>query len=153
MGTYHVVVSCDNFLVNKTHLEKYLNKIVQQNGANTQIKCIQVDDNLRNFISRFNHLETSSICAINVNEKLDDVNYWWLGYAMGKGLEVLAYSEDMDEINVCHNFQDIMNIYEDVGEFIGAIGDVFSNLTPKNDIYIDDWETQHKPAEIERGGV
>ncbi len=151
MGTYHVFISCDSFSVNEAELDQFLNKLIQQDGRNTKVKCIPKIETLSDFIHRFNRVEKSSIYVINANEKLDNISYWELGYAMGKGLDVIGFSENIDEINSCLDFKHIINVYDDLEEFVEAIEDLFANLTPKENIFVDDWDTQQKAAEIERG--
>lgn len=148
MGTYHVFISCDAFHIEEEELERFLNKILKRDA---KIKCIPKSNDLSFSRSRFDRLKKSSIYVVNVNKELDKNSCWELGYAMGNGLEVIGYSGNLNEITICDNFKNILNIYDSDEDFVEAIGDTLPNLIPKDDVFVEDWEIQRRPAEIERG--
>lgn len=90
--------------------------------------------------------EQSTVYVINTHKKLDNINYWEIGYAMGKGIEIIGYSDGNNQKKIPDYIENLIDVPENVKMFIEKIGDIIDNLKPKQDIFAQDWADQLKPA-------
>ena len=78
----------------------------------------------------------SSIYVVNTNEEPDYVNYWELGYAMGKGLKIIGYSDGENEIKIPEDMKNLIRpIPKDINQFVERISLALGNLTTKRRNY------------------
>lgn len=156
---YHLFLSCENISVKNEKIEKFLNKIIEQDpqasSGNIKIKCMcRHDDNINVLKNNLDHLEKSTIYIVNTHEELDSINYWEIGYAMGKGIDIVGYTDGESKKNIPGNIENLIYIPENIEMFIDKIEDIIDNLKPKQEIFARDWIEQSKPAEKEiEGGI
>lgn len=152
MGTYYILLSCKNISLDNTHIQEYINERIPI-SKNTIIKCISKHDDLVSSRYTIDKRAHSSIYVVNTNEKTDYVNYWELGYAMGKGLPIIGYPEGENAIEIPEDMKNlIIPIPKDIDQFMEEINLALNDLTPKEEVIKEDWNKQPKPAKKEYEG-
>jgi hypothetical protein len=152
MKTYYIFLSCSEILVENTHIHKYLKDRILKKDIS--IRCISKHDNLVSSRSYIEKRVGSSIYVVNTNEEPDYVNYWELGYAMGKGLAIIGYSEGENEIKISEDMKNlIIPIPKDINQFLEEINLALDDLTPKEEVIKEDWNRQPIYAKREFEGV
>ncbi len=158
---YNLLLSCEDILVENQKIERLINKMIESdqqtgnngNGIRIECKCGHNYD-IKQLISYLSDCEQSTVYVIDTHKELDNINYWEIGYAMGKGIEIIGYSDGESEKKIPENIESLINVPENSKMFIENIRDIINNLKPKQDIFAQDWADQLKPAEKEiEGGI
>lgn len=148
MGTYYIFLSCNEILVENTHIQEYLKDKISKKDIS--IRCISKHDNLVSSRSYIEKRAGSSIYVVNTNEEPDYVNYWELGYAMGKGLAIIGYPEGEHEIKIPDDMKNlIIPIPKDINQFLEEINLALDELIPKEEVLQEEWNRQPIPAKKE----
>ena len=96
---YHLFLSCEDILINDQKIEDLINKIIEQdpqagkNGTKIVERMCRPSEDIKQLKGYLHGRERSTVYVINTHKKLDNINYWEIGYAMGKGIEIIGYSE------------------------------------------------------------
>jgi nucleoside 2-deoxyribosyltransferase len=89
MDTYHVFLSCDDDInIEDKCIEEFLSEKLPKEIV---IESIKKHDNIKLAQEDLNDLEKSCIYVVDTHKDFDNITYWELGYAMGKGIEVIGY--------------------------------------------------------------
>ncbi len=153
MGTYYIFLSCNDILVENTHIQEYLkDKIILKKDIS--IRCISKHDDLESSKCEIDELADSSVYVVNTNEEPDYVNFWELGYAMGKGLRIIGYPEEENEIKIPEDMKNIIRpIPKDINQFVKRIRRALPNLTTKEEVIEEEeWNLQPRSAKKEFKG-
>lgn len=157
---YHLFLSCEDILINNQKIEDLINKIIEQdpqagNNGKKIVECMcRHSADIKQLKSYLHNRELSTVYVIDTHKELDDINYWEIGYAMGKGIEIIGYSDGESEKKIPSNIENLIDVPENIKMFIEKMGDILNTLKPKQDIFAQDWVTQLKPAEKEiEGGI
>ncbi|WP_440956412.1 hypothetical protein ACSAZK_05670 [Methanosarcina sp. Mfa9] len=149
MGTYYIFLSCNKISVEDAHIQEYINKRIPK-SKDIFIRCIPKHDNLEYSKYAIDKRVGSSIYIVNTNEEPDYVNSWELGYAMGKGLTIIGYSEGKNEIKIPEDMKNLIRpIPKDINQFVENINLTLDELTPKEEVIEEDWNRQPIPAKKE----
>jgi hypothetical protein len=152
MGTYCIFLSCNKILVENTHIQEFINERIP-NSKDIFIRCIPKHDDLEYSKDEIDGRAGSSIYVVNTNEEPDYVNSWELGYAMGRGLQVIGYPDGENEIKIPEDMKNLIRpIPKDINQFMEKINLALDNLTPKEEVIKEDWNRQPKPAKKEYEG-
>lgn len=155
---YHLFLSCEDILINDQKIEELINKIIEQdpqagnNGKKIVERMCRHSTDIKQLKGYLHGREKSTVYVINTHKELDSINYWEIGYAMGKEIEIIGYSDGESEKNIPENIENLLNVPENNKMFIEKIGDIIDNLKPKQDIFAEDWTDQLKSAEKEIEG-
>ena len=155
MGTYYIVLSCDEIFVEGRRIQEYLEEIISKKDIS--IECISKHDDLESSKCEIDELEGSCVYVVNTNEEPDYVNFWELGYAMGKGFKIIGYSEGENEIKIPEDMKNLIRpISKDINQFVKRIRLALPNLTAKEviikKIEKDEWDRQTTSAKKEFKG-
>lgn len=152
---YHLFLSCEDILVENQKIESLLNKIIESDqqtgdsGRKIVKRLCRKDYEIKELKDKFDRFNKSSLYVVNTHEKLDNINYWEIGYAMGKGIEVIGYSDGESEKKIPENIEDLINVPRSVTNFIEHIMSVIDDLEPKKDIFSQEWLKQLSAAKKE----
>ncbi len=150
MGKFHVFLSCeDEVLVNNESIELFLNKIAPQGCT---IKCIK-HKNIKISKEDLDDLKESSIYVVDTHKQFDNITYWELGYAMGKGIEIIGYYDGKNIKKIPSDVEELITIPHDITRFLEKLNRALSELKPKEYPLIEDWDKQYKPSKKEAGAI
>ena len=150
-GTFHVFLSCDDdILIKNEKIELFLNKLVPPDIA---IKCIKKHTKIKLSKKDLDDLKESSIYVVDTHKGLDNITSWELGYAMGKGLEVIGYYDGTTGIKIPSDVGEIIGLDEtdDLNRFVENINRALADLTPKEYVFNEDWDMQYKMSKKQSG--
>ena len=146
MGKYHVFLSCeDEVLIDDENINSFLNNLAPKDCT---IECIK-HKNIKLTKEDLDDLEESSIYIVDTHQGFDEIAYWELGYAMGKGLKVIGYHNSKSDMKIPPDIKELINIPSDITRFVKKINWAFAELKPKECPLQDDWNKLHKPSEKE----
>lgn len=141
MGKYHLFLSCkDDINIQNEKIEEFLSKklpkdiIIERINKPKDIKLAKDD---------LDDLKESSIYVVDTHKDFDNITYWELGYAMGKGMEVIGYYDGKNIKKIPSDVEGIINIPRDITRFLDKINRALSELKPKELPLIEDWDKQH----------
>ena len=83
---------------------------------------------------------------------MDNINYWEIGYAMGKGIKIIGYSDGKNEKKIPKNLENLINVPENIDMFIKNIRYTIPYLDPIQDIFAQEWPEQLNAAKKEFKG-
>jgi len=155
---YHLFLSCEDILINDQKIEELINKIIEQDpqagksGKKIVERMCRHSTDIKQLKGYLHGRDKSTVYVINTHKELDSINYWEIGYAMGKEIEIIGYSDGESEKKIPENIENLLNVPENNKMFVEKIGDIIANLKPKQDIFAEDWTDQLKPAEKENEG-
>ena len=146
MGKYHVFLSCKGeVLIDDKNIPDFLNKFLNKGCT---IECINHKDiNLTK--EDLDDLKESSIYIVDTHQGFDEIAYWELGYAMGKGLKVIGYHNGESDMKIPPDIEELINIPSDIKRFVTKIDRAFAELKPKECALKDDWDKQLRPSQKE----
>lgn len=152
--TYHVFLSSEEDIhINNEKIELFLNNLVPQGCT---IRCIKKHKNIKLSHKDLHDLKDSSIYVVDAHRGLDNISYWELGYAMGKGLEVIGYYDGKSEIKISRDVKELIGIDEtidDIKRFVDTINRTLADLKPKEYPFSEDWDKQYVPSKKEGGAT
>lgn len=153
-GTYHVFLSCEeDVFVDSDKIELFLNNLVSSEGKT--IRCIKRHKNIKLSRKDLNDLKDSSIYVVDTHKDLDNISYWELGYAMGKGLEIIGFYDGKNEIKIHKDVKELIGTDEttdDINRFVDNINRALAKLEPKEYPLREDWNGQY-PSSKKVGGI
>ena len=138
MGTYHVFLSCeDDINIEDKCIEEFLSEKLPKEIA---IESIKKHDNIKLAQEDLDDLTESCIYVVDTHKDFDNITYWELGYAMGKGIEVIGYydGENMKKIPI--GVQEVISIPHNINRFLDKLNRVLSELKPKEYPFVEDWD-------------
>jgi hypothetical protein len=152
MRKYYIFLSCSNIFIEGTHIQQYLKEKISKEG--TSIGCIYKQSDLESSKCGIDDLTGSSIYVFNTNEAPDYMNYWEIGYAMGKGLKIIGYPGDESKQKIPEDMKNLIGpIPKDINQFVKRISLALVNLTPKDEIIKEEeWNQQPQSAKKEFEG-
>lgn len=143
MRKYHVFLSCKGDVkIEDENIDIFLNQIAPKDCT---IECIKHQD-IKMSKEDLDDLEESSIYIIDTHKGFDNIAYWELGYAMGKGIEIIGYHDGKNDIHIPNDIKNIINISYDIERFVTKINRAFEKLKPKEYPIPEDWNKQRKPS-------
>ena len=150
MGKYHVFLSCkDDITIDNEKFNELLNKKLPKDVS---IECIKKHDDFKLAKEDVDDLEESCIYVVDTHKDLDNLTYWELGYAMGKGIEVIGYYDGKSIKKIPLDVEKIITIPRDITRFLIKINRALAELKPKDYPLINDWDKQRifagKEAEV-----
>lgn len=149
MGTYYIFLSCNQLFIDDEHIQKYINDRLSPK-KDVFIKCIPKHDDLEYSKDEIDGLAGSSIYIVNTNEELDYVNSWELGYAMGKGLQIIGYPNGEKEVKIPEDMRNLLRpMPKNIYHFMEKINRALDKLAPKEEVIKEDWNQQPLPANKE----
>jgi hypothetical protein len=138
MGTYHVFLSCeDDINIEDKCIEDFLSEKLLKNIA---IESIKKHDNIKLAKEDIDDLEESCIYVVDTHSDFDNITYWELGYAMGKGIGIIGYYDGENKKEIPREVQEVIIIPPDIKRFLEKINRAFSGLKPKEYPLIEDWD-------------
>ena len=144
MGKYHVFLSCkDDITINNEKFNDLLNKKLPKDKV---IECIKKHDDLSLAKEDVDDLEESCIYVVDTHKDLDNLTYWELGYAMGKGIEVIGYYDGKSVKKIPSDVEKMISIPRDITRFLEKINRALEKRKPKDYPLNNDWDKQHTPA-------
>lgn len=148
MGKYHIFLSCEgDVLIKDEGIEHFLNKIAPKGCT---IECIK-HKNIKISKEDMDDLKESSIYVIDTHKGFDNLTYWELGYAMGKGLEIIGYYDGKSDIRIPSDVKELISIPTNIDRFVTKINRALGELKPKEYPLKEDWEKQYVPSKKEGG--
>ena len=146
MRKYHIFLSCEGSIqINDEELNLFLNKLAPKDCT---IDCIKHKD-IKLTKEDLDDLNKSSIYIVDTHKSFDDIICWELGYAMGKGLEVIGYNNGESDVKIPFFIKEFINIPPDIDRFVTKINRAFEKLKPKEYPLKEDWDKQLIPSKKE----
>jgi nucleoside 2-deoxyribosyltransferase len=148
MGTYHVFLSCEGDInIGDDCIEEFLSKNLPRDIA---IESIKKHDNIILAKEDLDDLEESCIYVVDTHSNFDNITYWELGYAMGKGIEIIGYYDGKTTKNIPTDVEGLISIPQDVIRFLKKINRALSKRKPEEyPLDEDDWNKLQKVSEKE----
>lgn len=141
MGKYHLFLSCkDDINIQNEKIEEFLSKKLPKDII---IERINKPEDIKLAKDDLDDLKESSIYVVDTHKDFDKITYWELGYAMGKGMEVIGYYDGKNIKKIPSDVEGIINIPHDITRFLDKINRALSELKPKELPLIEDWDKQH----------
>lgn len=138
MGTYHVFLSCeDDISIEDKCIEEFLSEKLPKETA---IESIKKHDNIKLAQEDLDDLKESCIYVVDTHKDFDNITYWELGYAMGKGIEVIGYYDGENRKKIPIEVQEVIAIPHNINRFLDKINRVLSELKPKEYPFVEDWD-------------
>lgn len=138
MGKYHVFLSCeDDINIGDDCIEEFLSKKLPKDIA---IESIKKHDDIILAKEDMDDLEESCIYVVDTHSDFDNITYWELGYAMGKGIEIIGYYDGKNIKKIPSEVQEVISIPYDINRFLDKINRALSELKPKEYPLIEDWD-------------
>jgi nucleoside 2-deoxyribosyltransferase len=151
MKKCHIILSCnkEDITVENECLEDFLNTYASD--LDIKIKCIGKHNNVSASKIHLDELKENSIYLANINTKLDHVNFWEIGYAMGRELPIIGFSSAENGSLLLNNDIDqiVSPVVRNIDQLIDTINLKMSNLKPKVFPIRDDWEEQSRVVGID----
>ena len=140
---YHVFLSCrDEINIGDECIETFLNKMLPRG---IDITSIKKHDDIKLAKEDLDDLEESCIYVVDTHKDFDNITYWELGYAMGKGIEIIGYYDGKSIKKIPSDVEGLISITDDIHRFVKKINRALSELKPKEYPLIeDDWDKQQK---------
>lgn len=140
MKKYHIFLSCDDdILIDEDCIEKFLSKILK-NGQNLAFESIKKHNNLEMSKIDLDELKTSSIFVVNTLKDMDNITYWELGYAMGKGLKIIGFWDGESSMKIPTDVKELISpIPSDIYRFVERINRALRELEPAEYSLEKDW--------------
>lgn len=85
-------------------------------------------------------LEKSCIYVVDTHKDFDNITYWELGYAMGKGIGIIGYYDGKNKKGIPREVQEVISIPHDIKRFLEKINRALSDLKPKEYPLTEDWD-------------
>lgn len=152
---YYLLLSSEDISVNDEKIERLINKMIESgahtgnnNGIKIECTCKHNYD-IKRLINYLRGREKSTVYVVDAHKELDNINYWEIGYAMGKGIEIIGYSDGESEKKIPKDLENILNVSEDTNLFVENIINILNNLEPKSDVFSEDWRDQLSSAKKE----
>ena len=144
MGKYHVFLSCkDDINIENECIEKYLNKMLLTKDR--VIESIKKHDNIKLAKEDLDDHKESSIYVVDTHKDFDNITYWELGYAMGKGIEIIGYYDGKTTKNIPSDVEELINIPQNLIRFLKKINRALNNRKPEEGPLDDrDWNNLQK---------
>jgi len=148
MGTYHVFLSCeDDISIGDDCIEEFLSKNLPKDIA---IETIKKHDNIILAKEDLDDLEESCIYVVDTHSDFDNITYWELGYAMGKGIEIIGYYDGKTIKNIPADVEGLISIPQDIIRFLKKINRALSKRKPEEyPLDEDDWNKLQKVSKKE----
>lgn len=141
MGKYHLFLSCkDDINIQNEKIEEFLSKKLPKDIV---IERINKPEDIKLAKDDLDDLKESSIYVVDTHKDFDNITYWELGYAMGKGMEVIGYYDGKNIKKIPSDVEGIINIPRNITRFLDKINRALSELKPKELPLIEDWDKQH----------
>lgn len=151
MGKYHVFLSCkDDINIESEKIEEFLSKKLPKNIA---IESIKKHEDITLAKEDLDDLKESSIYVVDTHKELDNITYWELGYAMGKGMEVIGYYDGKNVKKIPSDVEGLITVPHDIIRFLDKINRALSGLKPKEYPLIEDWDKQYKSSKKDAGAA
>lgn len=147
MGKYHVFLSCkDGINIGDQGIDEFLSKFLKkvQKDKDITIESIKRHDDITNAKEDLDDLKESCIYVVDTHKDFDNITYWELGYAMGKGIDVIGYYDGKNLKKIPLDVEKIIPIPHDISRFLDKVNRALSIKTPKELPLFDDWNTQKK---------
>ena len=125
---YHLFLSCEDIQINDQRIEDLINKIIEQdpqvgnNGKKIVERMCRHSEDIKQLKGYLHGREQSTVYVIDAHKELDNINYWEIGYAMGKGIEIIGYSDGESEKKIPEDLENLINIPEDTKLFVEKMG-------------------------------
>ena len=148
MGKYHVFLSCkDDINIGNECIEEFLNKKLSKD---IDIESIKKHDDIILAKEDMDDLEKSCIYVVDTHSDFDNITYWELGYAMGKGIEIIGYYDGKTTKNIPADVEGLINIPQDIIRFLKKINRALSKRKPEEyPLDEDDWNKLQKVSKKE----
>lgn len=152
MGKYHVFLSCkDDINIDNEKIEEFLSKKLPKNIA---IKSIKKNEDIKEAKEDLDQLKESSIYVVDTHKEFDNIAYWELGYAMGKGIEVIGYYDGKNMKKIPSDVEGLITVPHDLARFLDKINRALSGLKPMESPLIDeDYNKQYKTSKKDAGAA
>jgi len=140
MGTYHVFLSCEGGInIGDQCIEEFLSEKLHKDIA---IESIKKQYNIILAKEDLDDLEESCIYVVDTHKDFDNITYWELGYAMGKGIEIIGYYDGENRKKIPPKVQEVISIPQDIDRFLDKINRALAKLKPKEYPLKEDWNKQ-----------
>ena len=148
MSTYHVFLSCEDGIdIGGDCIEEFLSKNLPKDIA---IESIKKHDDIMLAKEDLDDLEESCIYVVDTHSDFDNITYWELGYAMGKGIEIIGYYDGKTTKNIPADVEGLINIPQDIIRFLKKINRALSKRKPEEyPLDEDDWNKLQKVSKKE----
>ena len=148
MSTYHVFLSCeDDINIGGDCIEEFLSKNLPKDIA---IESIKKHDDIMLAKEDLDDLEESCIYVVDTHSDFDNITYWELGYAMGKGIEIIGYYDGKTTKNIPADVEGLISIPQDIIRFLKKINRALSKRKPEEyPLDEDDWNKLQKVSKKE----
>jgi len=138
MGKYHVFLSCEEDInIEDDCIEGFLSKKLPKH---IDVESIKKHDDIKLAKEDLDDLQESCIYVVDTHSDFDNITYWELGYAMGKGIEIIGYYDGKNIKNIPPEVQEVISIPHDISRFLDKINRALSELKPKEYPLIEDWD-------------
>jgi hypothetical protein len=129
MGKYHVFLSCkEDVNIENERIEEFLNKMLHKDRV---IESIKKHDNIKLAKEDLDDHKESSIYVVDTHKAFDNITYWELGYAMGKGIEIIGYYDGKTTKNIPSDLEELISIPQDIIRFVKKINSALCNRKPE----------------------
>lgn len=147
MKRFNLILSSDDdVLIEGDCIEDYLSKKLNL-GPDVYFKRIKKRDSLEISKEDLDDLKESIIYVVNTHKNMNEITYWELGYAMGKGLKVIGYLDENSSMEITSDVKRLISpIPENIQRFLEKIDRFVDNLVPQKVSVEINWEEQNKPA-------
>ena len=148
MGKYHVFLSCeDDINIGDDCIEDFLNKNLPKDIA---IESIKKHDDIILAKEDLDDLEESCIYVVDTHSVFDNITYWELGYAMGKGIKIIGYYDGKNTKKIPSDVEGLISIPHDIVRFLKKINHALSKQKPEEyPLDEEDWNKLQKVSKKE----
>ena len=148
MGKYHVFLSCeDDINIGDDCIEDFLNKNLPKDIA---IESIKKHDDIILAKEDLDDLEESCIYVVDTHSVFDNITYWELGYAMGKGIKIIGYYDGKTTKMIPSDVEGLISIPHDINRFLKKINRALSKQKPEEyPLEEEDWNKLQKVSKKE----
>lgn len=129
--------SNDDIIIHGENIENVLNKMVYQESTKILrfifIKKFEDIKRAQYFLDRYHYI---SIFLVNINQTLDNIGYWELGYAKNLNMRIIGYKDSKNETKIPDDVINTLLIVSDYDELLRQINIAVESLIYRNDSQI-----------------
>jgi nucleoside 2-deoxyribosyltransferase len=137
---YKIFLSCeDDIKIGNNPIEKLLKEHIRKKNVDIDIKCIKRHENVKSAMQDLKYVKENCVYVINTHRDLDNTAYWQLGYAMGRGIEIIGYYDGKNEKNIHEDVNTLTNQFhsDNSTRFLKMISD---HITKTIEVFFDEWD-------------
>lgn len=120
----------------------YQNQINKILSKNKKVKCICRHDSLRSAKDSIDLFYKDFVFVVNAHHNMDNIAYWQLGYAMGKGNKALGLNDGKNDIILPEYIREVIHFSADIKDFYDKIESMLTHIDAAKRLYVSDWDKE-----------